>query len=85
VGHTPRNLSPTRRPDIAKVDGIIISGVVPSIDSTLAFMTKRYFHTEVFASPAHRYRAHYPLRQPSEVGADLVSRSPASTNTAARA
>ena len=32
--------------EISKVDGMIISSVVPPIDSTLAFMAERYFHTK---------------------------------------
>jgi len=32
--------------DIEAVDGMIISSVVPPIDSTLAFMAERYFHTQ---------------------------------------
>jgi len=49
--------------DIGTVDGIIISSVVPPIDSTLAFMTRRYFHTEaMFVHATHRYRPRHPLR-----------------------
>ena len=47
-----RNLFSPVGLDIAKVDGIIISSVVPPIDSTLAFMTRRYFGTEaMFVGP----------------------------------
>ena len=64
-----RNLFSPAGLDIAKVDGIIISSVVPPIDSTLAFMTRRYFHTEaMFVTPAHRYRPHDPLRQSQRSG-----------------
>ena len=40
-----RNLFVPANLNIDQVDGIIISSVVPPIDSTLAFMAERYFHT----------------------------------------
>ena len=47
-----RNLFSPVGLDIAAVDGIIISSVVPPIDSTLAFMAERYFHTKpMFVGP----------------------------------
>src|SRR6266568_7040215 len=47
-----RNLFSPAGLDIATVHGIIISSVVPPIDSTLAFMTRRYFNTEaMFVGP----------------------------------
>ena len=59
--------------DIAKVDGIIISSVVPPIDSTLAFMTRRYFHTEaMFVSPKTDIGLKILYDNPAEVGADRL-------------
>jgi type III pantothenate kinase len=59
--------------DIAKVDGIIISSVVPPIDSTLAFMTKRYFHTEaMFVGPKTDIGLKILYDNPYEVGADRL-------------
>jgi pantothenate kinase type III len=44
---------------------MIISSVVPPIDSTLAFMADRYFHTEaMFVGPRTDPRFDHPLRQP---------------------
>ena len=67
-----RNLFSLSGQDIAKVDGVIISSVVPPLDSSLASMAPRYFHSEaLFVNPAE---AGLVMRvdQPSEVGADRV-------------
>jgi len=59
--------------DIDTVDGMIISSVVPPIDSTLAFTARRYFHTEaMFVGP--RTDIGMPIRydNPNEVGADRL-------------
>ena len=55
------------------MDGIIISSVVPPIDSTLAFMAQRYFHTEPCSS-APRTDIGLTIRydNPHEVGADRL-------------
>jgi len=63
--------------DINAVDGIIISSVVPPIDSTLAFMTERYFHTEaIFVGPGPGGTPDLGLTirydNPNEVGADRL-------------
>ena len=59
-----RNLFSPAGLDIATVDGIIISSVVPPIDSTLAFMTQRYFHTEaMFVGPRTDIGLTIKLRQ----------------------
>jgi len=59
--------------DIATVDGIIISSVVPPIDSTLAAMALRYFHTEaVFVGPNTDLGIGIRYDNPSEVGADRL-------------
>jgi type III pantothenate kinase len=68
-----RNLFSPAGLDIAKVDGIIISSVVPPIDSTLAFMTQRYFHTEaMFVTPRTDIGLAIRYDNPSEVGADRL-------------
>jgi type III pantothenate kinase len=57
----------------ASVDGIIISSVVPPINSTLAFMTKRYFHTEaMFVGPRTDIGLAIKYDNPYEVGADRL-------------
>jgi type III pantothenate kinase len=59
--------------DIAAVDGIIISSVVPPIDTTLAFMTERYFHTEaMFVGPRTDLGLTIRYDNPNEVGADRL-------------
>jgi type III pantothenate kinase len=59
--------------DISKVDGIIISSVVPPIDSTLAFMTRRYFGTEaMFVGPRTDLGIKILYDNPNEVGADRL-------------
>jgi type III pantothenate kinase len=59
--------------DIAQVDGIIISSVVPPIDSTLAAMTQRYFHTEaMFVGAKTNLGLTIRYDNPYEVGADRL-------------
>jgi type III pantothenate kinase len=68
-----RNLFEPAGLDIAKVDGIIICSVVPPIDSTLAFMTKRYFKTEaMFVGPRTDLGLTIRYDNPNEVGADRL-------------
>jgi type III pantothenate kinase len=59
--------------DIAGVHGIIISSVVPPIDSTLAAMTQRYFRTEaMFITPRTNLGITICYDNPAEVGADRL-------------
>ena len=59
--------------DIAAVDGMIISSVVPPIDSTLAFTAQRYFHTEaMFVGPRTDLGLTIRYDNPNEVGADRL-------------
>jgi type III pantothenate kinase len=59
--------------DIAAVDGMIICSVVPPIDSTLAFMAKRYFHTEpMFVGARTNLGLSIKYDNPYEVGADRL-------------
>jgi type III pantothenate kinase len=68
-----RNLFVPAGLDIEKVDGIIISSVVPPIDSTLAFMTRRYFGTEaMFVGPRTDLGIKILYDNPYEVGADRL-------------
>jgi type III pantothenate kinase len=68
-----RNLFSPAGLDIARVDGIIIASVVPPIDSTLAFMTQRYFHTEaMFVTPRTDIGLAIRYDNPDEVGADRL-------------
>jgi type III pantothenate kinase len=68
-----RNLFGPANLDIESVDGIIISSVVPPIDSTLAFMAERYFHTQaMFVGPRTDLGLTILYDNPNEVGADRL-------------
>ena len=68
-----RNLFSPVGLDIAAVDGIIICSVVPPIDSTLAFMAERYFHTKaMFVGPRTDLGITIKYDNPFEVGADRL-------------
>jgi type III pantothenate kinase len=68
-----RNLFAPAGLDIAAVGGIIISSVVPPIDSTLASMAKRYFHTDaMFVTPRTNLGLTIRYDNPNEVGADRL-------------
>jgi type III pantothenate kinase len=67
-----RNLFALSGHDIARIDGVIISSVVPPLDLSLAAMAPRYFGTEaLFVNPADAGLA-MRVDHPSEVGADRV-------------
>lgn len=56
-----------------RVEGMIISSVVPTIDATLAFMAERYFHTEaMFVGPETDLGISIRYDNPREVGADRL-------------
>src|SRR5206468_3253577 len=68
-----RNLFSPAGLDIATVDGMIISSVVPPIDSTLRFMAHRYFHTEaMFVGARTDLGIAIRYDNPDEVGADRL-------------
>ena len=68
-----RNLFSPAGLDFRKVDGIIISSVVPPIDSTLAHMTQRYFNTNaMFVGPQTDIGLKILYDNPNEVGADRL-------------
>jgi type III pantothenate kinase len=59
--------------DIATVNGMIISSVVPPIDSTLAFMARRYFRTDpMFVGAGTNLGLAIKYDNPYEVGADRL-------------
>lgn len=59
--------------DIATVDGMIISSVVPPIDSTLAAMAQRYFHVDaMFVGARTNLGIAIKYDNPYEVGADRL-------------
>lgn len=68
-----RNLFTLASIDIAKVRGIIIASVVPPLDSSLALMACRYFHTDaMFVTPETDTGLTIRYDNPREVGADRV-------------
>ena len=68
-----RNLFLPAGLDIGTVDGMIISSVVPPIDSTLAFTAQRYFRTEaMFVGPHTDIGLTIRYDNPNEVGADRL-------------
>jgi type III pantothenate kinase len=68
-----RNLFALSSLDLAKVDGIIISSVVPMVDGPLALMGERYFQTKpLFVTPDTDIGIKVLYDNPREVGADRV-------------
>ena len=68
-----RNLFSLSGLDLAKVQGIIISSVVPPLDSSLAEMAEKYFHIQaMFVTPATDTGIQISYENPSEVGADRI-------------
>jgi type III pantothenate kinase len=68
-----RNLFALASLDLARVDGIIIASVVPTLDAPLAAMSERYFHTTpFFVTPDTDIGLKVLYDNPREVGADRV-------------
>ena len=68
-----RNLFALASLDLAKVDGIIIASVVPTLDAPLAAMSERYFKTTpLFVTPDTDIGLKVLYDNPREVGADRV-------------
>ncbi|MGH9665859.1 MAG: type III pantothenate kinase, partial [Bryobacteraceae bacterium] len=68
-----RNLFALSTLDLARVDGIIISSVVPPLDQPLALMAERYFHVEAqFVNSETDTGLVVRYDNPREVGADRV-------------
>ncbi len=88
-----RDLFQLRELDLEQVTGVIISSVVPPLDSTLRRAAELYFHTKpIFVEPGIRTGLPILTDNPAEVGADrivncvaaheLFKNSAASTNPA---
>jgi type III pantothenate kinase len=59
--------------DLAAVDGMIISSVVPPVDQPLTSMCERYFHTQpLFVTPSTDIGIAIRYGNPHEVGADRL-------------
>ena len=62
--------------DPHEIRGVIISSVVPPLNSTLAGMAERYFHTKaLFVEPGIRTGMPVHYDNPQEVGADRIVNS----------
>jgi len=71
-----RNLFSLSSLDLAGVDGIVISSVVPPLDSSLALMAERYFHTSaMFVTPSTDTGLKICYDNPKEVGSDRIVNS----------
>ena len=71
-----RNLFSLAELDIRKIDGIIISSVVPQLDSSLEQMAERYFHIKpLFVTAEIDTGLSVKADTPTEVGADRLVNS----------
>ena len=71
-----RNLFSLSTLDLQRVDGVVISSVVPPLDSSLAHMSEKYFHQQaMFVTPATDTGIEIGYAVPSEVGADRIVNS----------
>ncbi len=72
-GILSRNLFALAELDTAQVSGVIISSVVPPLDSILEDMAVRYFRTRpLFVAPGVKTGLAVVVDNPSEVGADRI-------------
>jgi type III pantothenate kinase len=68
-----RNLFSLSSLDLAAVDGVVISSVVPAVDQPLTAMAERYFHREpMFVGPSTDTGITVKYDNPREVGADRI-------------
>jgi len=68
-----RDLFALRSLDIAVVTGLVVSSVVPPLDSTLRRAAELYFHVKpLFVEPGTRTGLPIHTDNPSEVGADRI-------------
>src|SRR5260370_29919084 len=68
-----RNLFAMEKIEVAAVHGIIISSVVPPLDSTLRQVCEKYFNsTPLFVEPGVKTGMPVKYENPAEVGADRI-------------
>jgi type III pantothenate kinase len=73
-----RELFTTAGIDSSSVSGVIISSVVPPLNSTLQEMSQRYFHMKaLFIEPGVKTGVAVVVDNPQEVGADRIANSAA--------
>jgi type III pantothenate kinase len=72
-GILTRNLFTVAGLDPAAIDGVIVSSVVPPLNSTLAEMAERYFKLKaLFVEPGVKTGMPVQYENPQEVGADRI-------------
>ena len=75
-GILTRDLFTIAKLDPQEISGVIISSVVPPLNSTLAGMAERYLHTKaLFVEPGIRTGMPVHYDNPQEVGADRIVNS----------
>ena len=68
-----RNLFAMQQLDVAEVRAVVVSSVVPPIDSTLRDAIERYFQTKaIFVEPGVKTGMPVLVDNPAEVGADRI-------------
>ena len=68
-----RNLSSMQKIDTAEVKAVVVSSVVPPLDSTLRDAIERYFQTKpLFVEPGVKTGMPVLVDNPAEVGADRI-------------
>jgi type III pantothenate kinase len=68
-----RNLFAMQNIEVKRIGGIIISSVVPPLDSTLRQVCETYFHTKpLFVEPGVKTGMPVLYENPAEVGADRI-------------
>ncbi len=68
-----RNLFAIGKVEVSEVNGIIVSSVVPPLDSTLREVCERYFHLKpLFVEPGIKTGMPVLYENPQEVGADRI-------------
>src|SRR5437867_3836866 len=68
-----RNLFAMQNIEVKRISGIIISSVVPPLDSTLREVCETYFHTKpLFVEPGVKTGMPVRYENPAEVGADRI-------------
>jgi len=68
-----RDLFALREVDLGAVTGVVVSSVVPPVDSTLRRAAERYFHVKpLFVEPGTRTGLPILTDNPAEVGADRI-------------
>jgi len=73
-GVEARNLLELAGLDAGKIEGVIVSSVVPPLDRTVAEMVRRYFkHEPLFVGPGIKTGIRILYENPQEVGADRIA------------